>query len=1112
MDTLNEQQRQAVQFDPSAALQVVAGPGTGKTKVLVARVAHLILHYNIPPQNIVVTTFTNKAAMEMKQRLQDLLQNHDVPLNDLIIGTFHSVCLRILMRYGGLIGLTSGWHILDDKEVDKIILETIQQMPDQIRDYATSFKRSINLCRPSKKNGDGWAVHPKIVKREISRLKSMALLPEEYIQQSTHDEALAYCYSTYQSQMNSLNGLDFDDLLMFTFRLLCKHRCLPQIQHVLVDEFQDTNSIQMDLMFLLAKGNHHLSRGITVVGDPDQSIYAFRNALAYNFQQMANKCPLPCSQVILVENYRSSQRILDTSETLINQQQHGRQQRLPLKAQFDCDFPPVYTNFPVSFIQGPSLAKELLYLKALPNLFTYDSFAILVRQRRQIKSIETALIEHRIPYKIVKGHAFWELKEITSMLNLLNCLYSDNNPNAIISALTYPARGLGQTSASKITSLMKEQQMKESMSAMDTLREISTGKYNLGMNSKAKYVITKFISMIQSCRDTFYSTTTKTTALTEIFDTLYKMSDMENEYLSQEGKENRNNKEIDKTSNTDPNLDNPRHKNIQLLKKYFLETKEVEELPNDAKMSVPIDDMKHDSPIVEHIRTFFNSLSLFTADSVSENNGQSSRLKEGAVTISTIHGSKGLEWPVVFIPGCIEGIIPSVFQSDNKEDSDSESSTENDASNDKNPKLPTNADESLDEERRMFFVAQTRAKYLLYLSSVEESNSPMFGGPSRFFTPEVMKTLTDQQMALDSLSNINKLYRAINVRPEKLNQNFSFNTLVKDYSKFVENRRESMIWAGNVLRNMTSLDLSRNKLPAPNAMSSFTTAAAALKIETNNKKQYAPSYSTTKRTLGEQSLQLSPGRKCAPTNNVRRSPSPQRQFAPCTRAPESPTKKFAPPPQLNNNIGITLSADSTSKLDSSFSRPSPEERVSERVGAQFRRSARRITSTPIQLTETPINSVNNEISIPKTKLEDTTAAEILHNPDDLTVDNRPIFSNARTLANAIRNPKSKGKESKKKKVTVKKEPSKKTTFTKTKKSTKKEPAKVSSSTNIKLAVKKETNNDLSSTKNKKRVQTAGPISNVKREPSSTQVDIFSQLANARKKAKIDKSEIIILDD
>ncbi|KAG0668030.1 hypothetical protein C6P45_005120 [Maudiozyma exigua] len=1077
METLNEQQLQAVQFDPTAALQVVAGPGTGKTKVLVARVANLIINYHIQPQNIIVTTFTNKAATEMKQRLAQLLSNTQVNINDLIIGTFHSVCLRILSKHGHLISLNPGWKIIDEKETDKIINDIIMAIPDQIRDYATSFKRIINLCRPSKK-GDGWSIHPKLVKREISRLKSLALLPDEYLKQSTHDEALAYCYTQYQLQLHSLNSLDFDDLLMFTFRLLCSHRCLPHIQHVLVDEFQDTNSIQMDLMFLLAKGNHHISRGITVVGDPDQSIYAFRNALAHNFQEMNNKCPLPCSQVVLIQNYRSSQRILDTSETLIKQQVRGRQERLPLRAQFNCDFPPVYINFPVSFIQGPSLAKEILYLKALPNLFNFDHFAILVRQRRQIKSIETALIEHRIPYKIVKGHAFWELKEITSMLNYLNCLYTDTDYNAIVASLLYPARGIGQTSATKILSLFKDHE--SSSSPWKILEEISSGKHALGINAKGKNVITIFIQMIQKCQSLMKANTADKETLTQIFNTLYKMSGMEKEYIYMDGKEQL----------TEPNLENPRHKNIQILRNFFLEERELESLPSNPNILTPPETTTQ-SPIKNHMRNFFNSLSLFTSSDKISSSQRDSDLPEGAVTISTIHGSKGLEWPVVFIPGCVEGIIPSIFQSDNKDDSESDS--ESDSKSSQNTKKPTNMDENLDEERRMFFVAQTRAKYLLYLSSVETSNNPMFGGPSRFFTPEVMKTLTDDQKALESVHNIKELYKAMDVKPIKNNPDFSFNTLVKDYSKFLENRRESMIWSGNVVRNTNTLDLSRNKISLANPISSFTTAAAiALESGQTYQKQYAPTYSPTRRNLGSGPQgQLSPVKKHAPRLNIKGSPSPTRNFAPTARNPESPTKKFAPL-KLRNNIQVPpMYATPSPRLERSPKPMSFDNKVPDRVSnIQARRNVRRITSTPIQLSDMKVNPVKSEF--PKSpKLEDTTAAEILHNPADMIVDNRPIISNAKTLANAIRkNPIAK--------VTTKKK--KATTNTAVKKETKIEPATLEN----RKPLKNENDKTLKTTQAKKK--------KVKKEPCSSQVDIFSQLARAKKKAKIDNNEIIILDD
>ena len=1071
METLNEQQLQAVQFDPTAALQVVAGPGTGKTKVLVARVTNLIINYHIQPQNIIVTTFTNKAATEMKQRLAELLSNTSVNINDLIIGTFHSVCLRILSKHGHLIQLIPGWKIIDEKETDKIINDIINSIPDQIRDYATSFKRIINLCRPTK-NGDNWTIHPKLVKREISKLKSQALLPEEYATQSTHDEALSYCYTQYQLQLHNLNSLDFDDLLMYTFRLLCSHRCLPHIQHVLVDEFQDTNSIQMDLMFLLAKGNHHISRGITVVGDPDQSIYAFRNALAHNFQEMNNKCPLPCSQVILVQNYRSSQRILDTSETLIQQQVHGRHQRLPLQAQFNCNFPPVYTNFPVSFIQGPSLAKEILYLKALPNLFTFNSFAILVRQRRQIKSIETALIEHRIPYKIVKGHAFWELKEITSMLNYLNCLYNETDHNAIVASLLYPTRGIGQTSATKILSLFKDRDD----SPWDILQDITTGKHSLGINTKGKNVITTFLQMIQKCHSLMQSNTNDRDTLTQIFNTIYKMSGMEKEYLYMDGK--------DKL--TEPNLENPRHKNIQILRNFFLEERELESLhSSDPNILTPPEPVVQ-SPIKNHMRNFFNSLSLFTSsDSISSTQTES-ELPEGAVTISTIHGSKGLEWPVVFIPGCVEGIIPSIFQSDNKDDSESESDSDSKSNSNSNTKKPSTVEENLDEERRMFFVAQTRAKYLLYLSSVEDSNNPMLGGPSRFFTPEVMKTLTDDQKALESIQNIKELYKAIGVKPTKTNPNFSFNALVKDYSKFLENRRESMIWSGNVVRNMTSLDLSHNKLSLSNPISSFTTAAAmALETGQTYQRQYAPIYSPTRRNLGSGPQgQTSPVRNHAPRSNIKRSPSPTRKVAPDSRNPESPTKKYAPL-KLRNNIQVPpMYATPSPRLERSPILTSSENKVPDRVGTtQLRRNVRRITSTPIQLSEVKVTPIKNKF-LRSPKLEDTTAAEILHNPADMIVDNRPIISNAKTLANAIR-----------------KNPRKKPT---TKKAVKEEPTTKSLASQKRKQANNETKRTLKSTQTKQK--------KVKMEPCSSQVDIFSQLAKAKKKAKIDNNEIIILDD
>lgn len=557
---LNTQQRAAALFDYTRGLQVIAGPGTGKTKVLTSRVAYLILHHHIHPRDIIVTTFTNKAANEMKERLQEMLRGAGVNISELLIGTFHSICLKILYRFGHLVDLQKDWRIIDEKEIDVILDDMIEKVPDQIRDYASSITRKVNLCMPSK-NGDEWTIHPKLIKKQISKLKSNAILPEEYILDSNHDAALGYFYQIYQSELSKKNTLDFDDLLMYTFRLLTRVRVLSNIKHVLVDEFQDTNGIQLDLMFLFAKGNHHLSRGMTIVGDPDQSIYAFRNALAHNFLEMGRKCPIEYSTIILVENYRSSQKILNTSEILITQQNKGRQNRAPLRAQFDLDFPPVYMNFPAYFLEAPSLVRELLYLKALPNLFTFNDFAILVRQRRQIKRIESALIEHRIPYKIIRGHSFWDSKETRAMLNLLKLIFSPNDKHAILASLLYPARGLGPATGEKIKNALDT--LATDVSCFQILKDISSKKIMLDIPTKGRSVIADFISMIENCQLLLQSTLLG--GLSDLFDKLYELSGLKYEYLYKDGK-----KKNDQLEKSEPNLLNARHKNIELLKNYFL--------------------------------------------------------------------------------------------------------------------------------------------------------------------------------------------------------------------------------------------------------------------------------------------------------------------------------------------------------------------------------------------------------------------------------------------------------------------------------------------------------------------------------------------------------------
>lgn len=1115
--SLNKQQKIAVEFDSSKALQVIAGPGTGKTKVLTSRVAYLLLKKHVSPQDIIVTTFTNKAATEMIDRLVALLSATDVRVSDIMIGTFHSICLKVLSRFGHKIGLRRDWRIIDEKEVDKIIENMIDKMPDQIRDYAHSVTRKVNLCL-MKPGTDQWSVHSKLVKREISKLKAFAIIPEEYSQDSEHDPALAFFYEMFQGELNKVNALDFDDLLMHTFRLLTKERCLPYIQHVFVDEFQDTNGIQMDLMFLFARGNHHLSRGITVVGDPDQSIYAFRHALANNFEAMINKCSLESSRVVLVENYRSSQRILNTSETLIKQQIRGRSNRLPLRAQFDCDFPPVYTSFPASFLEAPSLIREILYLKALPNLFTYNDFAILVRQRRQMKGIEKALIEHQIPYKIVRGHGFWELKEAVAIINLLKCLNSDNEKNAIVAALQYPSRGLGKTSAERIKAAIES----KDGGALNTLRNISDKIIKVDMPEKARAVVKEFIAMIDACHKLCEGPLI--TALSEIFEKLYAMSGLRYEYLYLDGK-----KKTEVKNNSEPDFSNQRHKNIVVLKSYFMgsETSPTDAAKEAGSADSSTNNLKVDTSkraniqmVKTHIRNFFLSLTMYTSEAEISGDNTHSKVeqeKRGFVTISTIHGAKGLEWPVVFIPGCEEGVIPSIFgeEKDDETDDDAEQSNNAGVETDSkkiitgSPKKPwiISTEETLNEERRMFFVAQTRAKLLLYLSSVDSSDDRKSSSPSRFLTTDVLHTMVDEQKAFDNTESIKKLYEMSNKELPMDTNTFSFTQLIKDYAQFMEKRRERLIWGGSFVHNMYQFDITQNKRNP--CISEFTTAAFQLQRTSIQRSPEKNNISPVKHS--------SPNRHMAPTKTSRTdyrsptgSPIKRGSFAPDYRANREDSlasfvkeKSFAPkienqqlhmdknsPPVHLDPLKERLVNDTcgkeiiqSSRNYSMYKAFQPRvDSIKKEEGATLSRAnhskplnfrnKRKLIAAPIDIAasdESLKGNIKDEGEIfetSHTRIEnglDTTAAEILHNPEDMIVDDRPIIASAKTLADAV-------KRANKCEQVV-------------------EPSSQSSSKSTK-----------SSGKGK-----------IKTESASNDLDIFSQLSRAKKKAKLNDVELIIID-
>ncbi|KAM3163365.1 DNA helicase [Lachancea thermotolerans] len=1086
LSSLNERQCESVTFDHTKALQVVAGPGTGKTKVLTTRVAYLLLEKGINPGDIIITTFTKKATLEMIERLSFLLEGTNINPSSLWIGTFHSICARVLRQHGWKIGLPKDWRTFSDSDTDPIIHKLVEKVPDQIRDYAHSYTRKANLLRPNSKGN--WEVHPASVKKMISWLKSEGVMADEYRANNEHDPALLHFYEAYQCELHSQHALDFDDLLLHAFKLLSKERCLPHIKHVLVDEFQDTNSIQLNLMYLFARGNSTTSQGITAVGDPDQSIYAFRNALASNFEDMAAKCPIPCSRIVLVENYRSSQKILTTSEMLIKQQLSGREDRLPLKAQFDSDFPPVYIEFPAKFLEARALAREILYLRSLPKLWNYNSFALLVRHRRQIRPLETSLIEHRIPYKIVNGRAFWELKEINGLMDLLKCVYSNYEKNAILRALQYPNRGLGPATVRKVEATFADYE-----SPFVALKNIVANPNNGAYASKALNVITEFLSLIESCRE-LMAEATDLSAMTEIFDKLYEGSGLKFEYLHVDGKRKA---EVD--PNGEPNLLNKRHINVNILRKHLANFKPFEEDlsqrqgPGDDEVDVKEEDTDVEGKINAHdiLREFINSVNLYSTEteveesqmSEKERRQKKKREKDGFVTISTIHGAKGLEWPVVMIPGCVEGVIPCVFGGkDDADDSDSATDGGEEGNNRGNngtssPKKnrPRRNEGTLDEERRMFFVAQTRAKFLLYLTATNSNDTESryeSSTPSRFLTTDLVNTMCEDQKVFTDVESVRKLYHNLNQPPPQESATFSLDVLVKDYEQFVNARRERLTWKGRAVFDASRLNLGENITPSPTGFG-ITTAAAQLRNASTNhiEGRQNSSYGISGVSHNQGNRNMAPVYRPS-RNNSNTVLAPSRTFAPKT-SPTQVKNAQAPvyAPKVEDSAKVlrekakasSESANSSKIKTGQLSRSASFECSKRRTGGRSRRT---IVADSINLGAMNYNHDGTDVETNEGQVLvkgempagvcgnlNKTAGEMLHNPRDLRNDSRPILTNAKTLADSVRSQTSKRSSA---------------------------PSEV-------------------------------PKKKVKSEPMDKGYDIMSRLSQARRRADSDKDTVIVID-
>ncbi len=426
LEGLNDKQYEAVTKTEGPSL-VIAGAGSGKTKVLTHKIAYLIGEKNVKPWDILAITFTNKAANEMKERVEKLVG--DIA-NDMWIGTFHSICVRILRKFIDRIGFETSFVIFDTSDQKTVIKQILKNM-----------------------NLDDKIFTDKTIQYEISNAKNDMIEPDTYLARNKGDfrkETIAEVYEKYQKKLKENNAIDFDDIINFTIKILLENPDVLEyysnkFKYVLVDEYQDTNKAQFTLVTLLASryGN------ITVVGDNDQGIYSFRGADISNILNFEKD--FPGTQIIKLEqNYRCTQNILNAANAVIKNNETKYEKKLWTKN--DAGSLPMVYRADDEYDEANFVVKKIESLKSM-EYYNYSDFAILYRMNSQSRSIEDILRREDIPYKIIGGLKFYERKEIKDIIAYLRLIQNGNDNLSLTRIINEPKRGVGKTSIDSIEEL-----------------------------------------------------------------------------------------------------------------------------------------------------------------------------------------------------------------------------------------------------------------------------------------------------------------------------------------------------------------------------------------------------------------------------------------------------------------------------------------------------------------------------------------------------------------------------------------------------------------------------------------------------------------------------------
>ena len=646
LSSLNNQQIEAVKTTEGPVL-ILAGAGSGKTRVLTHRLAYLISEKNILSENVLAVTFTNKAAGEMKKRMERLLTRNEkqdtttklIPnskfqnnqtieqSNNIMLpwlGTFHSICVKILRREAKYLGYPSNFTIYDSQDQLAVVKKIMQDKQFDTKSY-----------------------NPNAVLYYIGSSKNEFVSPEEYKKfiNSPFEEVVQSVYSEYQKYLKTIGAMDFDDLLLLCVKLFEENpKVLEKYQqnfrYILIDEYQDTNQVQ----YLWSKMLSAKSKNICVVGDDSQSIYGFRGA---NFRNILNfeRDWLGAKIIKLEQNYRSTKNILRAADELIKCNRNRTDKTL-FTENSEGSAIQVYqalnekdeAEFVATEIRGLNFAEKS----------NWNDFAVLYRTNSQSRSVEEAFLRYGIPYKVVGGTKFYGRREIKDILSYLRLIINPNDRIAFERIVNVPARGIGAK----------------------TVANYLQGLSSLG--AKVPEKISIFLRMIEDFRTKIYHLGDQSaTGVSELIDLIAEKSGYK-DYL------------LDGTAEGEARWEN------------VLELKSVASYTDTAAIE---DDL---NPSQNSLEVFLEKVALYQ-------DSDDYDLKSDVVTLMTLHSSKGLEFPTVFIVGMEEGLLPH-----------SRSLLE---------------EGEIEEERRLCYVGITRAQkklYLIFASGRIYFGNPVANLPSRF--------------------------------------------------------------------------------------------------------------------------------------------------------------------------------------------------------------------------------------------------------------------------------------------------------------------------------------------------------------------------------------------